>query len=432
MRRWLLLMMAIVGLGCVRAPMEPLTQVDAEVREPVVAEVPEVAPTPEVEPPPPPLLVLVDEDWVWDDGDPSGPLLRLVELESADEDDPAAIRALLGVLGPMMECYERALGRTPGLALTLSIRRTPPSETDAVGLSITENTPEPSGIPACAAPILARALPPHAHDPHGRYALRFFPRRDQAHALPQPDLDDVVIEREGGSCFTRRTYPCKPHKMCKAADWERTRCKHPADRPGVELRWVFGPATPAGQWPRIGIDLVGADDGLVWRAELDPEDAQRLGPLHADAARRHLAEFRSELAPDVFGVILEPTRVVVADRAGVRTHDRHTGKRGFRYAAPPPAGPPFFFDHGQLRIRGAKWHCIGGARRGAFTASCGDVRLWFDGYTLAVLDRESMSLRSETTIVADTTTRSGDAANPKISLQVEGWKVGVEGRVFLQ
>lgn len=431
MRRWLLLV-GIVGLGCVRAPVEPLTQVDAEVREPVVGEVPAVERTTELEPAPAPSLVLVDEDWVWDDGDPSGPLLRLVELESANEDDPAAIRALLGVLGPLMECYELALGRTPGLTLTLSIRRTPPSEGDAGGLSITENTAEPSGIPACAAPILTRALPPHAEDAHGRYALRFFPRRDQAHALRLPDFDEVVIEREGGSCFTRRTYPCKPHKICKAADWERTRCKHPADRPGVELRWVFGPATPTGQWPRIGIDLVGADDGLVWRAELDPEDAQRLGPLHVDEARRHLAEFRNGPPPDVFGVMLEPTRVVVADRAGVRTYDRHTGKRGFRYAAPAPAGPPFFFDEGKLSVRGAELRCIGSARRGVFIAPCGDVLLWFDGHTLAVIDREPMSLRGETSLADDTSTRGGDAANPKASLRVAGWRVAVDGRVFLQ
>jgi hypothetical protein len=430
--------MGILLLGCARAPIVS-AEAEAEpsitqASELVIAPSPAVEPSPEPAPVPAPSLVLVDEDWVWDDGDPSGPLLRIVELESANDDDPATIRALLGALGPLMACYDAALGRAPALTLTLTIRRTPPTEADRVGLTLAEDTAEPTGVPGCAAPILAQALPPHAQDPHGRYAVRFFPHRDQAPPLQLPDLDEVVIEREGGSCFTRRTYPCKPHKHCKAADWERSRCKHPADRPGVAVRWAFGAASPDGnRWPRTGIDLVGADDGLVWRTALDPEDAQRLGSLHVDEARRHLDGFRGEALPGMLLLAIEPTRVVLADRAGVRVYERRTGKRGFRLVPREPEAPRMFLDEGRFSARKGKQRCNGDAGHGAFATVCGDTLLWFDGHALAVIDYgPPMYLRDQTTLSDPTSTRTGGAAAPKASLRTAGWRVTVGGRVFLQ
>jgi hypothetical protein len=400
---------------------------EVEAVEPIVAEVPEVEPVVV------PSLVLVDEDWVRDAEDPAGPLLRIMELEAAKDDDPAPIRALLGVLEPLMRCYEAELRREPELTLTLAVRRTPPSETEPVGLSIAENVAKPTGMPACVEPILKQALPPHAQDPHGRYAVRFFPHRSEAPPLWLPDVEDVVIEREGGSCFTRRTYPCKPHKHCKAADWERTRCKHPADLPGVAVRWVFAPTSNDGPWPRTGIDLVGTDSGVVWRTNLEPEDAARLGALPMDEGRRHLEDFRSAPLPDALLLAIEPTRVVLADRAGVRVHDRHTGKALFRYVPADPEAPRIFTDQGEMSAFGPKMACLAATHRGAFARLCDDVLLWFDGHAFAVLDRgPPMSLRGETTIDADTSTRSGSPGNPRVALRVAGWRVKVRGRVFLQ
>jgi hypothetical protein len=432
-------------LACVRTPGGASAGDEAGAIEvvaaPVNATAREVEPAAVAEPVPVPKLVLVDEDWVLDDEDPGGPLLRIVELRPSapraprgtNGDDPAPIRALLGVLEPLLHCYAAELGRTPALTLTLTIRRIAPTDADRVGLSIEENTAEPTGIPACARPILAQALPHHAQDPHGRYALRLFPRRDQAPPLWLPELDDVVIEREGGSCFTRRTYPCKPHKICKAADWQRTRCRHPADRPGVALRWAFGVASPDGQWPREGVDLVGADDGLVWRTVLEPEDAEQLGFLHVSEAQRHLAEFRAEPLPGALLLALEPTRVVLADRAGVRVYERRTGKRGFRFAPADPEAPRMFLDEGTFTARKGKLRCTGDAGRGAFATVCGDDLLYFDGHALAVIDYgPPMSLRDQTTLRDDTSTRTGGAARPKASLRTAGWRVLVEGVVLLQ
>jgi hypothetical protein len=70
---------------------------------------------------------------------------------------------------------------------------------------------------------------------------------------------------------------------------------------------------------------------------------------------------------------------------------------------------------------------------GAFATMCGDALLWFDGHALAVIGYgEPMSLDGQTTIADDTSTRTGGAVKPKASLRVAGWRVVVEGIVFLQ
>lgn len=423
-------------LACARSPAGPPVQLDgaavvtdATLPSASTSREPEPAPAPA----PVPSLVLADEDWVWDDGDPSGPLLRIVELDGSNPDDPTAVRALLGLLEPLMVCYQQELGRRPGLTITLKIRRVAPTERNAVGLEVEDDVREPTQLPECAGRVLAMALPAQDRDPHGRYAVRFFPHRDQAPPLRLPDTDERVVEREGGSCFTVHTNPCKPHKHCMGPTWERTRCRHPAERPGVALRWAFGPASPEGKWPRTGVDLVGADDGLVWRTALEPDDAERVGSLHVDEARRHIDGFRSEALPGALLVALEPTRVVLADRAGVRVYDRRTGKRGFRYGPREPEAPRLFLDEGTFTARKGKLHCTGDAGRGAFATTCGDALLWFDGHALAVIGYgPPMTLRGETTLSEDTSTRTGGAAKPKASLRTAGWRVVVEGRVFLQ
>jgi hypothetical protein len=175
---------------------------------------------------PKPTLVLVDEDWVWDNGDLGGPLLRIMELHDGSE-DPAGARALVATLEPLMICYELELGRRPELTLTVAIRRVAPTEVDRVGIAVSEDAGEPTGMPSCVARALAHALPPHHQDPYGRYTLRFFPRRDQAPPLRLPDPDDAVIEGVGGACFIRQTHPCKPHKHCMGPTWARSHCKPP-------------------------------------------------------------------------------------------------------------------------------------------------------------------------------------------------------------
>lgn len=229
--------------GCVRAPggafreraganaveegaghgAEPTPETEAEVEPEAETE---VKTEPEPPPVPKPTLVLVDEDWVWDDEDLGGPLLRIMELHDTHEDHVGA-RALVAVLEPLMICYELELGRRPGLPLTVVVRRVPPTEVDPVGILVSLDAAEHSEMPSCVVRALAPALPPHPQDPHGRYTLRFLPRRDEAPPLRQPDRDDAVIEREGGACFVRQEHPCKPHKHCMAATWARSRCKQP-------------------------------------------------------------------------------------------------------------------------------------------------------------------------------------------------------------
>lgn len=433
-RAWLGVLMS---MACARGPSGGPAQVEAgsvAVVEPIVVQTPESESESEAatELPPVPSLSLVDEDWVRDLEDPKGPLLRIMELEATHADDPAPIRALLGVLEPLMRCYELERARDPNLGrLTLSLRRTAPTDADPLGLTLAEDVARPTRVLACARPILSRVLPRHDRDPHGRYALRFFPQRDEAFPLQLPELDDVVIDREG-VCFTRREYPCKPHKRCMGPDWERTRCRHPADRPGVAVRWAFGVASE-GRWPRSGVDLAGTDGGLVWRTALDPADAERLGSLHVDEARRHLEGFRSESLPDALWVALEPARIVLADRAGVRVYDRRTGKPGFRYAPSDPEVRRMWFDKGSFVARKGKLRCTGDAGHGAFVTVCGDDLLYFDGHALAVIGYPSpMVAGTETTLHARTSTRSGGPARPKASLRAAGWRVDVVGFVFLE
>ena len=92
-----------------------------------------------------------------------------------------------------------------------------------------------------------------------------------------------------------------------------------------------------------------------------------------------------------------------------------------------------FLDEGTFTARKGKLRCTGNAGRGAFATVCGDALLWFDGHALAVIGYgPPMTLRGQTTLSEDTSTRTGGAAKPKASLRAAGWRVLVEGRVFLQ
>jgi hypothetical protein len=152
-----------------------------------------------------------------------------------------------------------------------------------------------------------------------------------------------------------------------------------------------------------------------------------------DEARRHLDGFRGEALPGMLLLAIEPTRVVLADLAGVRVYERRTGKRGFRLVPREPEAPRMFLDEGRFSARKGKQRCNGDAGHGAFATVCGDTLLWFDGHALAVIDYgPPMYLRDQTTLSDPTSTRTGGAAAPKASLRTAGWRVTVGGRVFLQ
>ncbi|MCA9654368.1 MAG: hypothetical protein KC501_30890, partial [Myxococcales bacterium] len=380
------------------------------------------------EPPPPPRPSFVGDGWTRRPDDPTAPLLRLTELRPSRFDDPAPVRALLDLLEPLMACYEAELVGDPELVATLWIDR----RGEADGLDLRVDARHPTRLVECLGPALRSAMPPVADDPHGRYAITLFPRRDAAPPLRQPELADEVIEREGGSCWTERTYPCAPHKACMAADWERTRCRHPADRPDVALRWAMGPAQD-GRRPRIGLELVAADGSLVWRAPFEPDDVARLGSLPADEAQAHVEGARERPLPGAWWVELGPQRVGLADRAGVRFYDRRSGELRFRYVPPEPEADRTWLDEGTFVARRGKRRCKGDAGHGAFATRCGDELLYFDGHAFAVISTAwGASLRDQSTLSDPGSTRRGGAVRPSLGLRAGGYRLEVSGMVFMQ
>lgn len=431
MRSWLpVLLLSLLGCPKQTKPdaVEPSgaspTSGSAEARvEPAVE--------PTVEPEPTPALVFVDDGWVRRPEDPTAPLLRLTTLEPSGDDGPAAIRALLGTLEPLMTCYEAELQQDPERYATLWTRRRAPQTDDPEGIELGE-APHPTALVRCADPVLRQALPAASEDPHGRYELRLYPHHDDAPRLQRPEPEAEVIEREGGSCWTRRTYPCKPHKICRAPDWERTLCRHPAQDPEVALRWAFEPVDDQ-RWRISAVELTTADGSTIWRTALDADDVERLGVMDEADVERHRVEFREHPLPRSWWVALEPRRVMLADRAGVRVYDRTTGELRFRYTPREPEATRLWFDDGTFTARKGKQRCKGDARHGAFVARCGEDLLYFYGHGLAVIAvADAVWLRGQSTLDDPGSKRGGNAVRPTASLKAVGYRVKIEGMVYMQ
>ncbi|MEM7155525.1 MAG: hypothetical protein AAF799_21935 [Myxococcota bacterium] len=407
-------------------PPEPTADVQAEPapQPPPV----EATPTP---PPPPPALVFVGDGWVRDPDDPQAPLIRLIRLDPASEDPPTATQALLDGLEPLMECYEAVLQTNPDWRFTLSLHRDEPREPgdDDLGLFV---RPEAPGFEVCARLSFQQVLPKLADDPHGRYAMRAYPRRSDAPRLRMPRAEDEVTQRHGGSCWTYENYPCAPKKRCKAPEWVRSQCHHPAERPGVALRWALQPVD-RGRQAIVGLELVGTDDEVVWTVPLDADDAERMGNLARDDAQRHLDHFRDRRLPGSLWVELRPTAIVVADRAGVRAMDRRSGRVVFRYAAPPPPESKFWFDGGTYVARRGSRRCEGDAGHGAFAALCGPDLLYFDGHTFAVIETESgFSVRGETSQPQHRGNAPGSGVRPVAAYRAARVRLDLEGIIYLE
>lgn len=427
MPRWLCLML-LCG-GCRPSPVAP-PPVQPE-SPPLRVEARAEAPTPRE--PDPPSLVFTDDGWVRDPELPSAPLLRLTTLHPSDDDDPRPVRALLGLLEPLMACYETALSDEPELRAHVLIRRRPPEADDPEGIELRVDTSPLDDLPTCVEPLVRAALSDQTNDPHGRYAVSLFPHRDRASPLRRPWPSDEVIEREGGSCWTKITFPCEPNKRCLAPAWQRTLCRHPADRSDVALRWSLDPA-PERRFEIRGVELVAADGTEVWSTPFaDAEDGERVGTLSSEDARAHLDGFRARPLPGALWVSLQPKLVWLADRAGVRTYDRRTGELRFRYAVPEPEVDRMRFDDGTFTARRGSLRCEGDAGRGAFATRCGDDLLHFDGYAFAVISMEmDVSLRAQATLGDHGNTRRGGAVRPTVTLRAGGYRLEVSGKVFMQ
>ena len=124
--------------------------------------------------------------------------------------------------------------------------------------------------------------------------------------------------------------------------------------------------------------------------------------------------------------------MIVADRAGVRVYDRRTGESRFRHVSPDPEASRLWFDDGSFTARRGTQRCKGDARSGAFAARCGDDLLYFDGHALAVISvASSVWLRGQTTLGEPGSTRGGNAVRPTASLTAAGYRVRIEGMVYM-
>lgn len=376
-------------------------------------------------------LVFTEAGWTRDPDDPGAALLRFTLVRPGDSSDPKPLRPLLDVLEPLMACYEVEPARPTDRGLAIHLRRDDEAHPTPDGFTLTVHAPAPDGLAACMTPVLRDALPPATQDHGAVYELSFYPRRELAPRLPQPQPDEEVLTREGGSCWLRETYPCKPHKRCMAPRWIRSRCRPPTDREGVVLRWALGPADAEQQHPRTGLSLVSVGGEVLWTSPLTEAVAQRLGPVHHSALAAPRPDARAPLG--ALWIELRPHWVLLADRAGVRAHERRTGRERFTMIADARGPEAMFFDTGTYKLRGHGHHCKGRAKHGALAVRCDELLVYFDGFTMAVIELEPpMKVVARSNLAASSSTyRRGHVIRPGAMLRDRGYTLNIEGLVFL-
>ena len=387
---------------------------------------PSPEPTPQSAEPTPSSPVHLDIGWVRDADDPSAPVLQLTTLVHHGASAKSHVARLLADVGPLLACATSAISEAqPRASFQIRLRRADAPDDDPLRIDVQPT--EATSLARCLDEAVRPKLETVATGDVAVLSFRVFVDRDESF-LREADDDRVVSVREAGTCWQWPTYPCAPHKMCRAAEFVRTTCGEPTMRDDVSLSFSLGPADARGHAAPVELRLLGGDGQTLWTTALPEATQQRYGPRFA------VADAPIVLRPggNVLDTSMGIEHVLVADTAGLHVYARRTGELLGEWLAPPRQEPTMQFDGGQVVVRRRRATCSGDAGHGSFFVSCDDRFVWFDGHTLAVFAGADPRPRATKALGNAGAKLRGETLTPALSVSAGGVSVEVKGQIFVQ
>lgn len=384
------------------------------------------APAAQPAPGPRPGPVHLEIGWVRDADDPTAAVLQLTRLAEHGPTAQATVDAVLGRVDALLSCGTDAIDEDPRQP-SFQIRVRGPDAPDDDPIRIDVQPTEAEALARCIDAAVRSHVTTPARGDVAVFSFRVFADRDAA-TLRRARDDRLVAVRDAGTCWQWETYPCAPHKHCRAPEFIRTSCGEPAMRDDVTLRWTLGNKDASGRAAPTGIELVAGDGATVWATALSEAAQRRYGSRFA------IADAPIEIRPraTAFAVSLGVVHVIVADAAGVHVFERRTGDLVAQWLAPPREEPAMQFDGGEVSIRRRGKTCRADAGQGRFFVACDDRWIWFDGHTMAVLQGDAVGHLATKTVGERGAKLTGGTLTPALTVRAAGVTVDVTGQIFVQ
>lgn len=411
--------MACLLLGCQPAPVTtPVTVVPEPIAKPSPVE-----PVKPVEPPPskaieePEPLIHSELGWVRDADDPAAPLVQLQDAKSFGAGGDALVEAIVGTADSLLSCWETRNESVDG-RVNVRVDLRAPSDPADDPLNVSAANQTAASVVQCADEALRKVVPRPGEGAGAVVLFTMFPRRDEAQ-LRRANPDELVAVRVAGTCWQWEDYPCKPHKHCKADEWVRTTCGEPTQRDDVALHYGLG--TPKdGYADAVDVRLVQGDGTVLW-----------LQPLAFELGRAFQAAPSVAIDTTAFGVHMGHESLVVADAQGVRTYDRTTGATSMTWSV-EPGDPRMWFDKGEFVLsRGNKELCRGEAGHGSFFADCGELRVYFDGHTAALLEGDPPRVVVQAAL-GERGAKLESSVMPRAEFRLGKYRLKIDGIIYLE
>lgn len=354
-------------------------------------------------------------------GEPTAnaPLLRATTLEPFEERGDELAQAVVGQLDRVFDCLEH---HVPTKRAWLSVRVGLGGKPESVEVSAGPEDAVDEELQTCLQAVF-EPLRVTDESASGAFAFEYFPEASKAGRLPEAQPGQKAAIRYGGACFVWiEEPPCPPNKRCYPDRWEPSMCPHRAQQDGVYLRHDLNRAAAKQGWAEsTALELVDPNGQPIWRNEWTPQEAERLPKFDPNV----------DYGDKVHGYIVEygDATIRIADHLGVREYDRKTGARGAAWNAPKSASQ-FFVDTGTFATRG-KAKCKGDTDHGQFATTCGKSLLYFNGYTFAVLDAQTLVPKAVTNLDAKTSSREADGADIVAKLAAGGVKLTIRGIIYM-
>ena len=424
MSRSAIVMVAMIGgLGCrpsstsAPSPTSPPETPASTQPEPTVAPSLEPASAPEPEALP---LVHTELGWSREADDPAAPVVQLRHVNSFGPGGDALVEAIVGAAGALLTCWEARDDTVEG-RVDLRVDLRAPSDPADDPLAISHEDRAAESVVRCADDAIRAVVPRPGEGAGAVVSFAMFPRRDEVRL--RRASSNALVSVRFGTCWQWEDYPCAPNKRCKGDEWIRTTCGEPALRDDVELQLGLG--TPKkGHAAPVDIRLVGGDGTVLWLHAL---------PESVSADYGHAFEPAPAIAVrDVsFGLDYGLRTLVVADVHGVRAYDRKTGDALMSWT-PKPGEPRIWFDDGEFVLRRVRTEvCRGSAGHGSFFQACGDLRVYFDGHSVALFEGEVPKLAEETALGGRGATLASSVM-PKASFRLGKYRLAIEGIIYLE
>lgn len=361
-----------------------------------------------------------DLGFMRGDPRPDKPLLRATGLEPFGERGDALAERLIDRLDTIVACFEST---PPSKRAWLSLRIGLGGDPDSLEVSLGPQDAIEPDLQPC---IVEAVEPLRVTDgtAQGAFSFDYYPTAAEAPHLPEPQPGQKAAVRFGGACFVWiEEPPCPPRKRCYTDRWEPSLCPHRADQDGVYLRHeLVKPKGPDKWTASSGLELTDPDGQPIWTTPWTA--AERARVKRFDAGANPSPRYRGYL------VELGPETIRLADRLGVRDYDRRSGQRTRTWTAPADAGAGMFVDAATFTAKG-KASCTGETDHGSFASVCGSRLLYFDGYSFAVLDAQTLEPKAVTNLDAKTSSTSSDGADVVFKLVAGGVRLTVRGIIYL-